>query len=92
MRLQRRRLLVLTLSICAAFGASFLFSLAHAANPGGATIGPAGPTLNWVGTAPGTSGTGGEGQCIDSGPAQNCDSFTLTVSGTDADWAGKLFR
>ena len=90
--LQRRRLLVLALSICAAFGASFLFSLAHAANPGSGTISPAGPTLNWVGNAPGTGGTGGEGQCIDSGPAQNCDSFTLTVSGTDADWTGKLIQ
>ena len=47
--LQRRRLLVLALSICTAIGASFLFSLAHAANPGGGTISPAGPTLNWVG-------------------------------------------
>jgi hypothetical protein len=45
-----------------------------------------------VGNAPGTGGTGGEGQCIDSGPAQNCDSFTLTVSGTEADWTGKLIQ
>ena len=90
--LYRRRFFVLTLAICTAIGASFLFSLAHAANPGGGSIGPAGPTLNWVGDAPGTGGTGGEGQCMDTGPARNCDSFTLTVSGTDADWSGKLIQ
>ncbi len=90
--LQRRYLLALALSIGAAVCASFLFSRVHAANPGGGTISPAGPILNWVGDAPGTGGTGGEGQCIDSGPARNCDSFTLTVSGTDADWAGKLVQ
>jgi hypothetical protein len=89
---QMRLLIVLALSICAIVCASFWFSQARAANPGGGSISPTGPTLNWIGDAPGTGGTGGEGQCIDDGPARNCDSFTLTVSGTDADWTGKLIQ
>jgi len=80
------------LAIAALIGGSLLFSRAHAANPGGGTIGPSGPALTWVGNAPGTGGTGGEGQCINSGAAQNCDSFTLTVSGTESDWTGKLIQ
>jgi len=88
----RRFFPAICLAIAAAISGSFVFSRVHAANPGGGTIGPSGPILNWVGNAPGTGGTGGEGQCIDSGPAQNCDSFTLTVSGTETDWTGKLIQ
>ena len=88
----RRFFLAICLAIAAAISGSFVFSRVHAANPGSGTIGPSGPILNWVGNAPGTGGTGGEGQCIDSGPAPNCDSFTLTVSGTETDWAGKLIQ
>src|SRR6185295_884830 len=60
----------------------------RAANPTSGTIGPAGPPVTWVGTATGTGAQGGEGQCIDA--LNNCDTFRLTVTGTDSDWAGKL--
>ena len=90
--LGNRGLIVLAISLCTVVCFSLWFSPSHAADPGGGSITPTGPTLNWIGNAPGTGGTGGEGQCIDSGPAQNCDSFTLTVSGTDTDWTGKLIQ
>src|SRR5258706_16024391 len=83
--LHRRRLFVVALCIGAAYGASFLFSLAHAANPGGGTIGPAGPSLNWVGDAPGTGGTGGEGKGMGTGPGRKFDNLSLTLSGTEGD-------
>ena len=89
---RRHLFAAICLAIAAAIGGSFVFSRVQAADPTGGTIGPSGPILNWVGNAPGTGGTGGEGQCIDSGAAQNCDSFTLTVSGTEADWTGKLIQ
>src|SRR6266542_3801748 len=87
-----RLLLAVILLVGGILAALFLFWKAHAANPASGTIGTSGPTRNWTGTVSGTGGTGGEGQCIDSGPAQNCDSFALTVSGTEADWAGKLIQ
>src|ERR1044072_3627727 len=90
--LRNRRLMFLAISLCTVVCFSLWFSPSHAADPGGGSITPTGPTLNWIGNVPGTGGTGGEGQCIDSGPAQNCDSFTLTVSGTDTDWTGKLIQ
>jgi len=43
-----------------------------------------------VGTVTGTGGTLGEGNCIDSGPGQNCDTFQLTIGGSESDWVGKL--
>lgn len=64
----------------------------RAASPATGTIGPAGPTVPWVGDVTGTGATGGEGQCIDDGPAKNCDSFTLTLSGAENDWLGKLVQ
>jgi hypothetical protein len=68
----------------------FQFARVRASNPTGGTLAPAGPTVNWVGTVSGTGGTLGEGNCIDSGPAQNCDSFQLTIGGAESDWSGKL--
>lgn len=60
----------------------------RAAAPSGGTIGPAGPTLNWSGTAVGGA-SAGEASCVE---GVNCDTFTLTVSGTPADYANKLIR
>ncbi len=68
------------------------FLKVRAANPPSGTIGVAGPAVTWVGDVTGAGATGGEGQCIDSGPGKNCDSFALTISGTESDWAGKLVQ
>lgn len=58
---------------------------------------PASNTLNptdvspvtWVGTTISPGGNTSESTCIDSGPGQSCETFTLTVGGTQADWVGK---
>ncbi len=73
--------------------ASALFR-GRAASPASGSISPTlGATTLWAGDPNlATGATGGEGQCIDSGPGKNCDSFALTVSGNPSDWIGKLVR
>src|ERR1051326_529102 len=46
-------------------------------------------SLMWTGTAPGTGAANGESSCVE---GVNCDSFTLTVNGTPADWANASKR
>jgi len=61
----------------------------RSATPGSGTIAsPTGSPLAWDGTATGTGSVGGEGTCVET---VSCDTFTLTVGGTQADWvtAGK---
>jgi hypothetical protein len=66
-----------------------------ASSPSGATINPtATTTLTWVGTATGGGAlntplglTNPEDLCQE---GLTCDTFTLTVGGTQADWSGKL--
>jgi hypothetical protein len=71
------------------FVASFLCSIAvmrlGAANPTSGTITPSSPPVTWMATAAGGA-SNGEDTCVE---GVNCDTFTLTVSGTPADWAGK---
>jgi hypothetical protein len=68
---------------------------ASASSPTGGTINPTSAPLTWVGTAPGgvvpnaPLVLGGEDLCQE---GLNCDTFTLTVGGTSADWGGKLIR
>lgn len=68
----------------------------RASSPIGATINPTATTpVTWIGTAVagGTLnapvGIGGEDLCQE---GLTCDTFTLTVGGTNADWAGKQIR
>jgi len=69
---------------------SFLGIAAHAANPTSGTIGTSSTQLTWQGTSPGgvTPNDGivfkSEDLCQE---GINCETFTLTVSGTPADWA-----
>lgn len=60
-----------------------------AANPASGTIAPNGTPLAWSGTAPGGSSPNGEATCVE---GVTCDSFTLTLSGVPADWAGKAVQ
>lgn len=61
-----------------------------AAAPSTGTISPSGPVSpfdgTWTGTAVGGAASG-EGTCVE---GVNCDTFTLTVSGAPADYAGKV--
>jgi hypothetical protein len=68
-----------------------------ASNPVNTTINPTATTpVTWVGTGIGGGALndplgliGGEGLCQE---GLSCDTFTLNVGGTPADWAGKLIR
>jgi hypothetical protein len=68
-----------------------------ASGPSSGTLNPTATTpLTWIGTAPGGATPnaplgliGGEDLCQE---GLNCDTFTLTVGGTAADWSGKLVR
>src|SRR5256885_687197 len=57
----------------------------RAANPTSGSISLVSPPVSWTGTAAGGTNNG-EGTCVE---GINCDTFTLTVSGTPAQWAGK---
>jgi len=77
--------------------ASFGLNSTSASSPSGATINPTATTpVTWVGTAPGGGALNAPLDLI--APEQlcqeglNCDTFTLTVGGTAADWSGKLIR
>jgi len=56
-----------------------------AANPSSNMITPSSARVTWDGTAAGGA-YNGESTCVE---GVNCDTFTLTVTGTPADWAGK---
>lgn len=61
----------------------------RSAVPGSGTINTGGPTLIWDGDATGTGSANGEDTCVENVPhlpGDNCDTFTLTVGGTPADW------
>jgi hypothetical protein len=73
------------------FAVALLFtplSSLYAASPASGTLSPAGAEVKWVGTAPGGASES-EGTCVD---GVNCDVFTITLSGTPADWTGKVAR
>jgi hypothetical protein len=60
------------------------------ANPSSGAINPTDTTpVTWVGTTISPGGNTGESTCVDSGPGQSCEIFTLTINGTQAQWAGK---
>ena len=59
-----------------------------AANPTSGMITPTSEPLIWNGTAAGGT-SNGESTCVE---GVNCDTFTLTVAGTPADWSGKSIQ
>lgn len=58
----------------------------QAANPSAGTISPNGPNVTWQGPLTGGACVN-ESTCIE---GTNCDTFKLTLSGTEDDWAGKV--
>jgi hypothetical protein len=82
----RRMLVVLLLGMSLICGLSVL--RIRAASPTSGTIAVNSSPISWTGTAAG--GTyNGEGTCVE---GVNCDTFTITVTGTPADWAGKRIQ
>ena len=59
-----------------------------AANPTSGTMGPSSSPVSWTGTAAGGA-YNGEDTCVE---GINCDTFTLTVTGTPSDWSGKRIQ
>ncbi len=81
-----RQFSAVTLIVGAALLAFFAFAnFSRSANPAGGSIGPAGPTITWAGTALGGASLD-ESTCTQ---GVNCDSYNLTLSGVPSDWAGK---
>src|SRR4051812_14226958 len=78
-------LFALSFSVVALYGARVL-TPTQASNPSSGTIHPNDTPISWVGTGTGGAAANGESDCTE---GQNCDSYTLTVSGQPADWAGK---
>ena len=65
-------------------------TIVQAANPASGTVNPTvGSSVIWNGTAPGGASPEGETTCVE---GTNCETFTLTVSGTPADWTGTLVK
>ncbi len=60
----------------------------RAASPTSGMISLTSPPVSWTGTAAGGA-YNGEGTCVE---GVNCDTFTLTVTGTPSDWAGKRIQ
>ncbi|HEY0078553.1 MAG TPA: Calx-beta domain-containing protein, partial [Pyrinomonadaceae bacterium] len=85
---------LLILIACGLVACAIPLFIAGASNPSSGTISPTlNATLNWVGTATGGAnpnnnvpGTNHDQFCVE---GSNCDTFTLTVSGTPGDWTGK---
>src|SRR5256714_4991815 len=59
-----------------------------AANPTSGSMSLNSPPVSWTGTAAGGA-YNGEGTCVE---GVNCDTFTLTVTGTPSEWAGKRIQ
>jgi hypothetical protein len=78
-----------TLALFLVAAACALFTLTrttHASNPPSGTISPTGPNVVWQGPLTGGAGAN-ETTCVE---GTNCDTFKLTLSGTENDWAGKV--
>ena len=60
----------------------------RAASPTSGTMSVSSSPLSWTGTAVGGTNNG-EATCVE---GVNCDTFTLTVSGTPAQWSGKRIQ
>ena len=82
-----RRFFLATTVVLIAFAAA---TVGRAQNPSSGSVGPTGPAATWQGTsiAPG-GGVNTEAACVD---GVNCEVFTLTVTGTQADWAGQRVK
>src|ERR1700720_1110859 len=81
----------LLLTFATGFLCAIPFVGTWAQSPNSGTVNSTGTqTASWVGTTISPGGNSNtESTCIDSGPGQSCEIFTLTVAGTQADWAGK---
>jgi hypothetical protein len=67
---------------------AFFTTSLRSATPNTGTLNSGGSALNWAGTAAG-GGSQDESTCVE---GVNCDTFTLTLSGTPSNWTGLKAR
>ena len=86
MNSRRSRVSSALVALCLVGGFGVCAPAARASQPASGTITAAGGTVTWNGPI-----TGGacatEATCVD---GVNCDTFTLTLAGTEEDWAGRV--
>lgn len=93
-----RRFMLFLAILIVAFGSVTFLDRTEAANPAGGTMNTSGPVAPFTGTWLGTGTSPGGGLPQDEPTTCqegiNCDTFTLTVPGTTADWlaSGKKIR
>jgi hypothetical protein len=81
-----RQISAATLIVSAVILLSFIFvDHSRSANPAAKTLSPTGAKVTWDGTATGGASVD-ESTCVE---GVNCDTFTLTLAGTPAQWVGK---
>ena len=96
-RESRRVFIATSFMLALLAAASFGFHSTWASSPSGSTLNPTATTpVTWVGTATGGGAINAplgliapEDLCQE---GLTCDTFTLTIGGTAADWSGKLIR
>ena len=80
--------MIVTLMVITAF--IIPFTLVQASSPTSGGLNPAtGTSVTWNGTAPGGASPEGETTCVE---GVNCDTYTLSLSGSPADWSGKIVK
>ena len=79
-------LLTAIFTIALGIGGFMFEESAKAALPAAGSIGPGGTTVNWVGSATGPGGGLPQDEATSCQEGINCDTFTLTVTGTQAQW------
>ena len=78
--------LIAALAVLTGVGSFMFDNLAKASNPSTGTIGVNGAPVTWVGTATGPAGGLPQDEGVSCQEGINCDIFTLTVTGTQAEW------
>jgi hypothetical protein len=62
-------------------------------SPASGSIGPNSTPATWIGTTISPGGNSNtESTCMENSPAFGCETYTLTVTGTQADWSGKKIQ
>lgn len=81
------RSVLISMVMLAILACTIPFYRAGASAPSSGTLNPGDTApVTWNGTATGGTAPDGEASCTE---GQNCDTFTLTLSGQPSDWVGK---
>jgi len=88
--MNKKRGAIVTLLMLMSLACGLFVLRLGAANPTSGTVTTVSAPVSWDGSAAAGASATGEMTCVEQpGINVNCDTFTLTVLGTPADWAGK---